>query len=47
MAKEIRFNEAARGKVLRGVNLLADTVKVDKDNTTIVDGHGGRGCHRG
>jgi chaperonin GroEL len=28
MAKEIRFNEAARKKVLKGVNLLADTVKL-------------------
>ncbi len=28
MAKEIRFNEAARGKVLKGVNILADTVKL-------------------
>ena len=28
MAKEIRFNQAAREKVLRGVNLLADTVKL-------------------
>jgi len=28
MAKEIRFDEAARKKVLRGVNLLADTVKL-------------------
>jgi chaperonin GroEL len=28
MAKEIRFNEAAREKMLRGVNLLADTVKL-------------------
>jgi len=28
MAKEIRFNQAAREKVLIGVNILADTVKV-------------------
>ena len=28
MAKEIRFNKAAREKVLEGVNILADTVKV-------------------
>jgi chaperonin GroEL len=28
MAKEIRFNEAARGKVLKGLNILADTVKL-------------------
>jgi len=28
MAKEIRFNQAAREKVLRGVNILADTVKL-------------------
>jgi len=28
MAKEIRFNQAAREKVLEGVNILADTVKV-------------------
>ena len=28
MAKEIRFSEAARGKVLKGVNILADTVKL-------------------
>src|SRR6266576_3634651 len=27
-AKEIRFSEEARGRVLRGVNLLADTVTV-------------------
>jgi chaperonin GroEL len=28
MAKELRFNQAAREKVLQGVNILADTVKV-------------------
>jgi len=28
MAKEIRFSEAARGKVLKGLNILADTVKL-------------------
>ena len=28
MAKEIRFNQAAREKVLEGVNILADTVKL-------------------
>ncbi len=27
-AKEIRFSEEARGRVLRGVNLLADAVTV-------------------
>jgi chaperonin GroEL len=28
MAKELRFNQAAREEVLRGVNILADTVKL-------------------
>ena len=32
MAKEIRFHEVARSEVLKGVNLLADTVKL-----TVVD----------
>ncbi|HCP46456.1 MAG TPA: molecular chaperone GroEL, partial [Deltaproteobacteria bacterium] len=27
-AKEIRFDSNARGAILRGVNILADTVKV-------------------
>jgi len=28
MAKELRFNEAARQKTLKGINVLADTVKL-------------------
>ena len=29
MAKEIQFHDAARRELLKGVNLLADTVKFD------------------
>jgi len=37
-AKEVRFSEEARGKVLRGVNVLADAVTVTlgpRDETSV------------
>ena len=49
MAKEIKFDQAAREKILKGVNTLADAVKVTlgpKGRNVILEKSFGSSCNK-